>query len=50
MAWAIVIPKEDRMHVSFFWYDTDILDLDSANFVVYILWKSVSYHDNDLGL
>ncbi len=29
---------------SFFWYDTDFLEFDSADIIEYILEKSVSYH------
>ncbi len=42
---------------SFFWYDTDFLEFDSAVIIDYILKKSVSYqkkdgrgHDNDKDL
>ncbi len=32
---------------SFFWYDTNFSEFDSANLIDYILEKSVSYQKND---
>ncbi len=32
---------------TFFWYDTDFLEFDSADIIDYILEKSVSYQKND---
>ncbi len=35
------------MGASFFWYDTDFLEFDSADIIDYILEKSVSYQKED---
>ena len=34
-------------HPSFFWYDTDISEFDSADIIDYILEKSVPYQKKD---
>ncbi len=47
---VVVIPKEGWARVappSFFWYDTDFSEFDSADLINYILEKSVSYHKKD---
>ncbi len=42
--------KDGRMwpRPSFFWYDTDFSEFDSADIIDYILEKSVSYQKNTL--
>ncbi len=44
MAWGIVIPY--RCH-TFFWYDTDFSEFDSADIIDYIFRKSMSYQKKD---
>ncbi len=34
-------------HPSFFWYDTDFLEIESFDFIDHILYKSVSYQKKD---
>ncbi len=36
-----------KVHTSFFWYDTNVSEFDSADIIDYILKKSVSYQKKD---
>ncbi len=46
---VVVIPKEGQVPAcpSFFWYDTDFSEFDSADIIDYILEKLVSCQKKD---